>query len=221
MNQVNQVNQMNQGNPAQQGNYQLQQQRDQCNNAGMGGRNEYREHHEAYVVFVSEPTDRQSRKRREMEVNTVMPSVPKFMYWSEQEITWSKEDHPRVMPNPGVYALVIDRIFTGPLSNVKFSRVLVDNGNIINIMYKDTMHKLGVTENMLLPNNTTFHGIVPGLSCTAMGKVRVEVLLGHKENCRIESILFEVVDLVSPYHALLGRPALAKFMASTHVTTTR
>jgi hypothetical protein len=29
--------------------------------------------------------------------------------------------------------------------------------------------------------------------------------------------MFEVVDLESPYHALLGRPALAKFMASTHV----
>jgi hypothetical protein len=50
-----------------------------------------------------------------------------------------------------------------------------------------------------------------------MGRLRIEVLLGTKENCRIEDILFEVVDLVSPYHALLGRPALAKFMASTHV----
>jgi hypothetical protein len=29
--------------------------------------------------------------------------------------------------------------------------------------------------------------------------------------------MFEVVDLDSPYHALLGRPTLAKFMASTHV----
>jgi hypothetical protein len=29
--------------------------------------------------------------------------------------------------------------------------------------------------------------------------------------------MFEVVDPDSPYHALLGRPALAKFMASTHV----
>ena len=31
------------------------------------------------------------------------------------------------------------------------------------------------------------------------------------------SDLFEVVDLESPYHALLGRPALAKFMATTHM----
>ena len=50
-----------------------------------------------------------------------------------------------------------------------------------------------------------------------MGTVWVDVLFGNKENNRIESLQFEVVDLESPYHALLGRPALAKFMASTHV----
>ena len=38
-----------------------------------------------------------------------------------------------------------------------------------------------------------------------------------KDNHRLESLKFEVVDLESPYHALLGRPALAKFMISTHV----
>ena len=42
-------------------------------------------------------------------------------------------------------------------------------------------------------------------------------MFGTQENCRTESLLFEVVDLVSPCHALLGRPALSKFMASTHV----
>ena len=99
---------------------------------------------------------------------------------------------------------------------MKFSKVLIDNGSRINILYKDTMHKLGVTENMLQPSRTTFHGIVPGLSCSPMGKVRIDVLFGTKENCRVENIEFEVVDLDSPYHALLGRPALAKFMASTH-----
>ena len=45
----------------------------------------------------------------------------------------------------------------------------------------------------------------------------MDVLFGDKGNHRIESLEFEVVDLESPYHALLGRPALAKFMASTHM----
>jgi hypothetical protein len=70
---------------------------------------------------------------------------------------------------------------------------------------------------MLEPSQTTFHGIVPGLSCAPMGKIRIDVMFGCQDNCRVENLMFEVVDLESPYHALLGRPALAKFMASTHV----
>jgi hypothetical protein len=42
-------------------------------------------------------------------------------------------------------------------------------------------------------------------------------MFGNQDNCRVENLVFEVVDLHSPYHALLGRPALAKFMASMHV----
>jgi hypothetical protein len=49
-----------------------------------------------------------------------------------------------------------------------------------------------------------------------MGKVQLEVLFGEKGNSRREPIWFEVVDVSSPYHALLGRPALAKFMAVPH-----
>ncbi|XP_051221267.1 uncharacterized protein [Lolium perenne] len=50
-----------------------------------------------------------------------------------------------------------------------------------------------------------------------MGKVQVDVLFGGRDNCRVENIIFEVVDLDSPYYALLGRPTLAKFMGSTHM----
>ena len=151
------------------------------------------------------------------EINVVMPAMPRYMHWSDQQITWSQADHPKVMPNPGGYALVLDPTFVGPQIPVKFSKVLIDNGSSINIMYKDTMHKLGVTENMLQPSKTTFHGIVPGVSCSPMGQVRIDVIFGTKENFRVENIEFEVVDLDSPYHALLGRPALAQFMASDHV----
>ena len=35
----------------------------------------------------------------------------------------------------------------GPKINVRFSRVLVDNGSAINIMYHDTMVKLGISPN--------------------------------------------------------------------------
>ena len=179
--------------------------------------NQYREHHQSYVVFVTESDDKQSLHRRSMEVNAVMLAMPLFMNWSGVAISWDFRDHPGIMPNPGGYALVLDPTFVGPSINVKFSRVLIDNGSSVHIPYKDTMLKLKIKPSQLEPSRTTFHGIVPGLSCAPIGKIWLDVLFGTKENCRLERLLFEVVDLESPYHALLGRPALAKFMASTHM----
>jgi hypothetical protein len=49
-----------------------------------------------------------------------------------------------------------------------------------------------------------------------LGKVQLEVLFGEKGNSRREPIWFEVVDINSPYHALLGRSALARFMVVPH-----
>jgi hypothetical protein len=121
------------------------------------------------------------------------------------------------MPNPSGYALVMDLTFVRLANNVRFSKVLIENGSSINIIYRDTIQKLGIKENMLEPSQTTFHDIVPGLSCAPMGKIRIYVMYGNWHNCRVENLKFEVVDLDSPYHALLGRPTLAKFMASMHV----
>ena len=121
------------------------------------------------------------------------------------------------MPNPGGYALVLDPTLYGPGLNIKFTKVLIDNGSSINILYWESATKMGITKNMLHPSGTTFHGIVPGVSYGTMGKCRIDVMFGTKQNCRTKNLEFEVVDLPSPYHALLGRPALAQFMASTHV----
>jgi hypothetical protein len=91
------------------------------------------------MVFETERTDKQSLYRRSLEVNVVISAVPKLMYWSDQAIGWDRADHPKIMPNPGGYALVMDPTFVGPANNVRFSKVLIDNGSSINVMYRDTM----------------------------------------------------------------------------------
>ena len=53
---------------------------------------------------------------------------------------------------------------------------------------------------------------MPGLSCTPLGRIRLEVVFGSEENFHREPILLEVADLSSPYHVLLGSPAITKFM---------
>jgi hypothetical protein len=57
---------------------------------------------------------------------------------------------------------------------------------------------------------------VQGHSCSPIGKIWLDILFGSPKNFRRKPIWFEVVNIQSPYHALLGRPALAKFMAVPH-----
>ena len=119
------------------------------------------------------------------------------------------------MPSPGGYALVLNPT-TVARRTCKFSRVLIDGGSNINMLYRDTMTMLGLKAEDLEPTRTIFHGIVPGLSCSPIGRVRLDFLFGDSGHFRHEPVWFEVVDLSSAYHALLGRPALAKFMAVPH-----
>ena len=83
------------------------------------------------------------------------------MHWSEKPITWSRADHPEVMPYPSSYALVLDATLATDRRAARFSRVLIDGRSSINILYRDTLEKLNVKTKQLMPTRTVFHGIVP------------------------------------------------------------
>jgi hypothetical protein len=51
-----------------------------------------------------------------------------------------------------------------------------------------------------------------------MGQVSLLVTFGAGENFRTEYLSFEVADFKSSYHAILGHPMLARFMAIPHYT---
>ena len=51
-----------------------------------------------------------------------------------------------------------------------------------------------------------------------LGHLTLPVTFGTRENFQTENISFEVADFDMAYHAILGRPALAKFMAIPHYT---
>ena len=52
-----------------------------------------------------------------------------------------------------------------------------------------------------------------GKSAYPVGKIALEVVFGDELDSRSKTLTFEVVKIQSPYHALFGRPAYAKFMA--------
>jgi hypothetical protein len=121
-----------------------------------------------------------------------------------------------VLPSPGSYALVLDPIIISKKHSCRFSRVLIDGGSSINLLYRSSLERLGISESQLEPSSTSFHGAVPGPSHSPIGKIRLDVIFGSENNFRREPIWFEVVNLSSAYHAILGRPALTKFMGVPH-----
>jgi hypothetical protein len=129
------------------------------------------------------------------------------MHWSEAAITWGREDHPPLMPSPGKYALVLDPIMPSDMHTCRFSRVLIDDGISINLLYQSSMEKLGILIAQLKPSRLTFHGIMPGHSCTPMGRVQQEVFFGKKGNSRHEPIWFEMwISAVPTMRCLAVRP---------------
>ena len=85
------------------------------------------------------------------------------------------------MPSPGGHTLVLNPTIIVRCT-CKFSRVLIDGGSSINILYRDTMTKLGLKAEDLEPTRTVFHGIVPGLSYSPIGRVRLDVLFGDNNH---------------------------------------
>ena len=80
-----------------------------------------------------------------------------------------------------------------------------------------TITKMGLDiSGKLIPSKAPFYGIVPGNTSFPVGTVVLPVTFGTPDNYRTELIKFEVADFESSYHAILGRPALAKFMAIPH-----
>ena len=162
-----------------------------------------------YHIHTIHATKR-DRKLVQRVVNTVSTAVPRYLKWSEYPITWSREDHPPAVEHPGLLALVV----APQVGSYVLNKVLMDGGSSINILYYETFLHMGLKDSQLQPTSTIFHGIVPGKLARPEGRIRLEVAFGEsKDKYRSEMLMFEVVKLQSPYHALFGRPAFASFMA--------
>jgi hypothetical protein len=97
------------------------------------------------------------------------------------------------------------------------TKVLTDKGAGLNIIFADTLRKIGLDfAGLLTPTDIPFYGIVPGKAAMPLGQITLPVIFGTPDNYHTEFIKFEVPDFESSYHAIFGRPALAKFLAVPH-----
>jgi hypothetical protein len=97
------------------------------------------------------------------------------------------------------------------------TKVLIDGGAGFNIIFLETLRKMGLEfTRMITPTSVPFYRIVPGKAAMPLGPITLPVTFETPSNYRTEFIEFEVAYFESSYHAILGRPALAKFMAILH-----
>lgn len=92
----------------------------------------------------------------------------------------------------------------------------MDGGNSLNLIYQDTMRKMGIVPSRISLSNTTFKGVIPGVEAHCTGSLVLEVVFSSPDNFRSEELTFDIAPFRSGYHALLGRTAFARFNAVSH-----
>jgi hypothetical protein len=171
-----------------------------------------------FLIFRGPTVDMSSlqrkRERERHEVLAAEKAPPSFLDWSEDAITLSREDHPNRIPNPSQYPLVVDPV----IGNARFPKVLMGGGNSLNILYAHTLRLLGIGLDQLRPSTTPFHGVALGKRIQHLGKIDLPVWFGTPDNYFKETLTFEVVGFRGVYHAILGRPCYAKFVAVPNYT---
>ena len=97
-----------------------------------------------------------------------------------------------------------------------FRKVLIDGGSALNLLFVGALKELGLGIGDLTPSNSSFWGVVPSRASKPLGEITLLVQFDMASNYHVEHINFYVANLNTAYHAILGRPALAKFMAIPH-----
>ena len=83
---------------------------------------------------------KRERKRALRDVYAMEPVTPKFNPWSSCPITFDRRDHPTSIRHGRSTALVLDPIIDG----FHLIRVLMDGGSSLNLLYQDTVCKMGI-----------------------------------------------------------------------------
>ena len=92
----------------------------------------------------------------------------------------------------------------------------MDGGSSLNLLYLDTVRKMGIDPSRIKPTKTTFKGVIPRVEARCTGSITLEVVFGSPDNFRSEELIFDIVPFCSGYHILLGRTAFARFNAVPH-----
>ena len=90
----------------------------------------------------------------------------------------------------------------------------MDGGAGLNLLSLEVFRRMKIGERKLAPL-APFCGVTDGKTIP-LGQIELPIRFGGRDNFLMENFTFDVVYFDLPYNTILGRPALAKFMAAVH-----
>ena len=102
--------------------------------------------------------DQTQHKVRYREACTAETGVPSFLSWSKSPITFNQRDHPSYVMRPGHYPLIVDPI----VHKKRLTKLLMDGGSGLNILYVDTLDAMRIPRSELRPASSPFHDMILG-----------------------------------------------------------
>jgi hypothetical protein len=177
---------------------------------------EFPEVHGCFMIYGGQVANDSARHRKQecREVCSVKVAAPVYLDWSDKPITFDQGNHPDCVPSPGRYPLIVDPV----IANARLTKVLMDGGSSLNIIYAETLMLLEIDLSTIRAGAAPFHGIVPGKRVLPLGQLDLPVCFGTPSNFRRETLTFEVVGFRGTYHAVLGRSCYAMFMVVPNYT---
>jgi hypothetical protein len=130
--------------------------------------------------------------------------------WSHVPLTFDARDVD-LRSAPHVDAMVINCRVVG----WDLHKVLVDNSSQANIIFLHAFDRMGISHSLLKPADNPLYrfgdnGTFP------VGKIELPLSFGVAPNARSEQVTFDIIDMVYPYNAIMGRGSINKFEAAIH-----
>jgi hypothetical protein len=108
---------------------------------------EFPQIHDCFMIYGGQAANVSARHRKQerREVCSVKVAAPVYLDWSDKLITFDQGDHPDYVSSPGRYLLVVDPV----IGNARLTKVLMDGGSNLNIIYAETLGLLGIDLSMI------------------------------------------------------------------------
>ena len=92
--------------------------------------------------------------------------------------------------------------------------MLIDGGADLNVISYAAFKQLQIPESKLAPSRP-FSGVGPH-PVFPLGSITLPIMFGTEEKFCTENVQFDVTEVNLPFNAIIGRPALYRFMAIAH-----